>query len=321
MSTTISEKKLKELLEIQKKYKGLQKIAKSNKKVKTVLDKNEQKQKIDKTMANMKRQTTRINNQITKVNKQYKQALPDFGIVDSAFKNTLAMYKTTEKHTTTNDDPQIFMKNIKRPTTRFLKYKLNDDANLKVQSILWVEFVKIIDSFNKAKQRGTGWEFNKIESYQLRVADWQPLKGSSYCPLPEKINVTKAVINIKNTKDNECFKWVLMRADFPKVKNPQRINDLQKIWKANPSLYNFDGIEFPVKISDISRFEKLNNKKINVFECNTKGDRSPVYLSSEQWNATDLLLYNEHYSLIKNFNRLHASLTKHQHKLFVCKCC
>ena len=266
------------------------------------------------------------------------------------------MYKTTEKHTTTPDDPQIFMKNIKKPTRRFIKYKLNDEPNLKVQSILWVEFVnknkdpiqyqsipilsntlsllktnvnnkfdemedKIIDSYNKAKQRGSGWEFNKIESYQIRVADWQPLKGSSYSPLPEKINLTRAVINIKNTKDNECFKWAIRRSDYPKEKNPQRINDLQKIWKANPSLYNFDGIEFPVKTSDISRFEKLNNKKINVFECNTKGEKSPVYLSSEPWNATDLLLYNEHYSLIKNFNRLNASITKHQHKLFFCKCC
>ena len=103
-----------------------------------------------------------------------------------------------------------------------------------------------------------------------------------------------------------------MRSDYPKEKNPQRINDLQKIWKANPSLYNFDGIEFPVKTSEISRFEKLNNKKINVFECNTKGEKSPVYLSGEPWKATDLLLYNEHYSLIKNFNRLNASITKHQ---------
>ena len=141
MSTTISKKKLKELMEIQKKYKALQKMAKTNKKVKTVLDTNEQKQKLDTAISNMKRQTTRINNQITKVNQRFKQALPDFRQFDSAYKNTIAMYKTTEKHTTTPDDPQIFMKNIEKPTRQFLKYKLNGEPNLKVQSILWVEFV------------------------------------------------------------------------------------------------------------------------------------------------------------------------------------
>ena len=180
---------------------------------------------------------------------------------------------------------------------------------------------KIIDSFNKAQQRDSGWEFNKIESFQLRVVDGQSLKGSSYCPNPEKINLTKAVINIKNTKDDECFKWVVMRSDYPKEKNPQRINDLQKIWKTNPSLYNFDGIGFPVQLSDIPRFEKLNNRYVNVIGCKENGDTYPLYLSSEPWNATDVLLYNEHFSLIKNFNKLNASLTKHQHKLFVCQCC
>ena len=89
MSTTISKKKLKELMEIQKKYKALQKMAKTNKKVKTVLDTNEQKQKLDTAISNMKRQTTRINNQITKVNQHFKQALPDFQQFDSAYKNTI----------------------------------------------------------------------------------------------------------------------------------------------------------------------------------------------------------------------------------------
>ena len=62
MTTTISKKKLKELLNIQKKYKGLEKQAKSNNKVKSILNTNEQKQKMDKVISNMKRKTTRLNN-------------------------------------------------------------------------------------------------------------------------------------------------------------------------------------------------------------------------------------------------------------------
>ena len=66
-----------------------------------------------------------------------------------------------------------------------------------------------------------------------------------------------------------------MRSDFPKEKNPQRINDLQKIWKTNPSLYNFDGIEFPVKTSDIARIKNLyqTKKKISLAGNRTRGGR------------------------------------------------
>ena len=105
-----------------------------------------------------------------------------------------------------------------------------------------------------------------------------------YKEIPDKIKNTKSVINIKNLKDDECFRWCIMCNDYPRDKDAQRIKDLQKIKKENPKLYNFDGLTFPVKISDIPRFEKLNNKFINVYECNHKGVLSILHTSKDPNN-------------------------------------
>ena len=53
---------------------------------------------------------------------------------------------------------------------------------------------------------GSGWAFLRNEDLKLRFAEFKPM-GSSYVEIPEWIKNKKAVINILNTTDNECFKW------------------------------------------------------------------------------------------------------------------
>ena len=78
------------------------------------------------------------------------------------------------------------------------------------------------------------------------MVDYIPLKGNSYIELPKELRGKQAIINMKNTKYNECFKWAVTRALHPKVENPQRIDkDLRE--RAND--LNWNGIEFPVSVS------------------------------------------------------------------------
>ena len=42
----------------------------------------------------------------------------------------------------------------------------------------------------------------------LNIAKYEPLKGSSYIPLPEVLAHKKAIINVKN-QDQECLRWAL----------------------------------------------------------------------------------------------------------------
>ena len=52
---------------------------------------------------------------------------------------------------------------------------------------------------------------------------YDPLKGSSYIPLPVELrNSSRGLVNLKN-EDNKCFRWSHIRYLNPQEKNPQRI--------------------------------------------------------------------------------------------------
>ena len=54
-------------------------------------------------------------------------------------------------------------------------------------------------------QRGSGWVVDEILEAIINVAQYQPLNGGSYMPLPEKLKNKKAVLNIQN-RDNQCLR-------------------------------------------------------------------------------------------------------------------
>ena len=60
-------------------------------------------------------------------------------------------------------------------------------------------------------ERGSGWIVDEIEAIHIKICNYYPLSGSSYIPLPPKLNSPmKDLVNIKN-KDIECFKWCHVR--------------------------------------------------------------------------------------------------------------
>jgi hypothetical protein len=79
-----------------------------------------------------------------------------------------------------------------------------------------------------------------------------------------------------------------------------------------------------MKITKIDKFESLNNQyAINVFGSEGKpNDICPLRISKAEGIEIDLLLYNGHYCLIKDFGRLvNSQLSKDGHKRFHCKRC
>ena len=57
-------------------------------------------------------------------------------------------------------------------------------------------------------ERGSGWVVDEILEAIINVAQYQPLKGGSYMPLPEKLKNKKAIINIQN-RDDQCLRWAI----------------------------------------------------------------------------------------------------------------
>ncbi len=111
-------------------------------------------------------------------------------------------------------------------------------------------------------QRGSGWVIDEILEAFINVAQYQPLRGGTYMPLPKKLQNKKATINVQN-RDNHCLRWALRAALFPalkgtKVKRPSSYSTEDGL--------NFTGIDFPTPVSQIDKLERQNpNLAINVF--------------------------------------------------------
>ena len=127
------------------------------------------------------------------------------------------------------------------------------------------------------------------------------MKGSSYIPLPDWISKKRAIINIQN-RDEKCFLWCVLRYLHPKEKDASRLTDLKKYEHS----LNTKGINFPMKIKHISKFEKLNPSLpgINVFSVSDNNKFYPLRMAEKDCqNTIDLFLYEKdgtsHYSFIK----------------------
>ena len=99
------------------------------------------------------------------------------------------------------------------------------------------------------QSRGSGWRLHSI--IQL---DIYTVSGEIHIPLPEELANKKAIINIQNT-DNKCFSWCVLRVLYPKDHHPERVD---KQLKEKENTLNMKGIEYPVSLKDLGRFEKQN---------------------------------------------------------------
>ena len=118
------------------------------------------------------------------------------------------------------------------------------------------------------------------------------------------------------------------------MKDPQIVSNLMK-FKDN---YDWSGLEFPVSIKDIGKFETRNNISINVLAVegrdiyiHRKGKRMmgpacPGSRSDSMGREISLLMVSEdginHYTAIKSLSRLlKSSNTKHKCKQHFCMNC
>ena len=138
-------------------------------------------------------------------------------------------------------------------------------------------------------RRGSNWVFVSINQLEIHLANWKPLGGSSYIPLPKKIKDKNAVINMTND-DDQCFKWCISRALYFVKDHPERIT---KTLKEFSERLNWDGLRFPVDLKQIKIFEKLNPLlSINVFGF--EEDLYPLLISERKKRINiDLLLISD----------------------------
>ena len=126
-------------------------------------------------------------------------------------------------------------------------------------------------------------------------------RGSFYLPLPDWLASKKAIVNPHN--DDE---WSVIAAENAGMKDPQRVSNLRKFMDN----YDWSGLEFPVSIKDIGKFETRNNISVNVLAV--EGRDIYIHIKGQRMGREiNLLMVSEdgirHYTAIKSFSRLLSS--------------
>ncbi|XP_053206942.1 uncharacterized protein LOC128391119 [Panonychus citri] len=181
-------------------------------------------------------------------------------------------------------DP-MFNSSLKPLTSIDLYNQFLDDCYFEIS----VDF----DSFN---QKGSGWILNKVKLIEIRIGKYIPLRGGcKKKSLPGFISSKGAIIQLEATTD--CFMWSVLAAIYPVQKT--------LLDYLNTSHYH--------KIITSMR----NSISVNVYTFYFTGKMEapmPLYVSKKRFEKhANLLLYEDHYWPIKNFNRLIGSKQSRYH--------
>ena len=147
--------------------------------------------------------------------------------------------------------------------------------------------------------------FNEFLYLDVNFHQLNLTRGSSYLPLPDWLASKKAIVNPHND-DEECFKWSVITAENAGMKDPQRVSNLRKFM----DYYDWSGLEFPVSVKDIGKFETRNNISVNVLAVEGRD----IYIQRKGQRVgqeINLLMVSEdgirHYTAIKSLSRLLSS--------------
>ena len=306
-----------------------------------------------KTQREIKLRVNRIISENKELNEIMKNIFFKIKKTNKAFNNYTSTYSIKVNY---KDDPLKQLNNTKYDIIDFLKRKIPSMKGIKFNMNLQITFYKqkdvnlyeyktayfqskpqilinnisINESYDIAKHQiltfivqwishGSGWIISSVDNLYINIIKYEPLKGSSYIELPKELrNSSKGLINIQN-KDDKCFLYCHIRYLNPQNKYPQRV---KKSDKSFINKLNYNGIDFPVNISQYNKIEKQNIININVFAYENKKPY-PIYISNEKnENHIEMLLLTKnnkkHYVLIKDFNKFMFNQTKNRHKKHFC---
>ncbi|CAB3978376.1 Gastrula zinc finger [Paramuricea clavata] len=207
----------------------------------------------------------------------------------------------------------------------YFKSKTGTATNFEdIESTAAQNQLTILSRIETFQNLGSNWIILNIESHYVNIAMYKPLKGSSYTKLPADISNPKCgLINMQNN-DNKCFMWSHLRHVRPRARRATTITKQDREFAKN---LDYEGIDFPVKISDIDKIERKNSISISVFGYKGKKQFYPIRNSKTKYDEhMELLLLGDneggnHYVLIKDVNRMLFSVSGNSNKKHFCLYC
>ena len=186
-------------------------------------------------------------------------------------------------------------------------YNLNDIGEI-VTSVI----THMSQQIENPSLRNSKFVFDSVMHMDISFHRLNLTRGSSYIPLPDWLSKKKAIINPKNL-DMKCFKGaVIVAMKWEEIENNnQKVSKLRRY-----DDFDWDGINFPVSISDIKGFESRNEISINVLTL--EGEKIYICRKGREYNrVANLMLITDgekkHYVAIKSLGRL-LSMQNSKHK-------
>ena len=157
---------------------------------------------------------------------------------------------------------------IRSPMVIVYKEGLSIDEFLNMADTMFATLVTFTAS-------GSGWIINEIVQLDVKFALFNPINGSTYIALPGALQGSKALLNIRNHNDDNCF-LLCFTAAWHLEYGPPLYRPGQESWRrktspltyspSNPLAHQAIGdFEMPMGIKQIPKFEHMNDCKINVF--------------------------------------------------------
>jgi hypothetical protein len=194
---------------------------------------------------------------------------------------------------------------------------------------------KVMSSLDEFTNEGSGWVLKRCIQLDLCLAEYRPFRGRSYFKTPKYIPA-RSVVNVQNM-DNRCFEWAILSCIYSLVSIDKAGRVVHGKNAHRPSKYeahldelNFIGIEFPVKSTEIAKFE-CQNPTLSIWVFGWDKGPYPIYESKntgEHCREVDLLLLTDpenaeknHYVWIKDLGTMLFKNSKYNSRIFPCRRC
>ena len=239
-------------------------------------------------------------------------------------------------------DVDTFFNRIGKELIELIKQELKTRTSARIQTTAWIRFVRddkegqervelafnslmtsvyqgsepdqIVDGMianmefqiENPALLNSGFVFNEFLYLDVNFHQLNLTRGSSYLPLPDWLAKKKAIVNPHNDNE-ECFKWSVIAAENVGMKDPQRVSNLRKF----TDNYDWSGLEFPVSIKNIGKFESKNNISVNVLAV--EGRDIYIHRKGRRMMGREINLLMvckdgiRHYTAVKSLSRLLSS--------------
>jgi hypothetical protein len=180
-----------------------------------------------------------------------------------------------------------------------------------IEETLSTQVLEVENRIDRFVNQGSFWNVNRIMKVDIRVGKYITRYGCYDKKLPSILYNKKALLNIKSF-DNKCFLWSIIAHKFPVENSDYKQQCNVSNYLKYENYFNTDDIEFPVSLEMIPKFAKRNNLLINIYDFRhieemRKFEIVPIKIAKCFDNNINLLLHEDHFYLIKNFNRLCAN--------------